>query len=173
MSTIRIPLSILKNNAIIEDALFLVTATIGAVLLVGGLSITIIASSLPAKVSDVASIEQPVLGVLGLIPGVPLSIGDVANCGLTATGMVAWIIGLDILIVGLGLRAKNKLAKWMAFGIFGLAAYFSFQQLLLSGLFGATNAAVSLVANALILYLLWKVDFAHIDKTLFVGQKRS
>jgi hypothetical protein len=102
--------------------------------------------------------------VLGSIPGVPINTYDLSETSLALTGMVSWIIGLNILLVGLGMWRKNKLAKWIAVVIFALSGYFNFIQILLLGLVGAPLSIAGLITNSLILYLLWKADFRQIKR---------
>jgi hypothetical protein len=153
------PLTRFNNKSLIADALFITSITVGVVLLVGGLFITILSASLPTKVSGVDSMTRSIVFVMGLIPGIPLSFGDLVNNGLAIVGIVSWIIGFDVLLVGLGLWAKNKFAKWVALVIFALAAYFDFVQFLFLGLLGSPSSVIGTLINGLIVYLLFKVDF--------------
>jgi hypothetical protein len=148
-----------NNKSLIADALFITSITVGVVLLVGGLFVTILAASLPAKVSGVDSMAQSIVFVMGQIPGIPLSLGDLINNGLATVGIVSWIIGFDILLVGLGLWTKNKFAKWVALAIFSLAAYFDLVQFLFLGLLGSPSSVIGSSVNGLIVYLLTKLDF--------------
>jgi hypothetical protein len=66
------------------------------------------------------------------------------------------MLGLDILLVGLGLWVGHRGARWVAAIIFGLAAFFDFVQFLLFGLLGAPASSVELIVNSLILWGLFK-----------------
>lgn len=152
------PIHFSKLN--IEDMLFLITITFGVSLLVGGLSITIFAASLPAKVSGIDATTKSVVFVMGQIPGIPFELSDlINNGGLTWVGIALWIVGLNILLIGLGLWARSKLAKWVAVMFFSAAAFFDFIQFLLSGLLGSPTSVVGIFVNGLIVYLLTKLDF--------------
>jgi len=156
IKNIRLPS--LQNKVLLADVLFLVVTTSGIMLTISGLFVMILAATLPAEVSGVELLQQSVLSVLGLIPGVPINMNDLEGSSLTAIGMVSWIVGLDLLVVGLGLWVRSKVARWIAIIVFTSSVFFNFVQFLLLGLLGAPMATVSLLVNALILYLLWKVD---------------
>ncbi len=149
----------LNNKVWITNALFIITTTVGIVLVVGGLSAIILASTMTASTSDAELMHQSVMSVLGPLPGVPINIQDLGDASLSSTGLVSWIIGLNLLVVGLGLWQRSKFAKWVAIIIFGLAAFFNFAQFMFFGVLGAPAAIVGLFINVLILYLLIKADF--------------
>jgi hypothetical protein len=65
----------------------------------------------------------------------------------------------DVLLVGLGLWAKSKFAKWVAMVIFSLAAYFDFVQFLFLGLLGSSSSLIGMFVNGSIVFLLTKLDF--------------
>lgn len=141
------------------DALFLLLATIGVVLLTGGLAIVILAATTSAASNDLILLQQSIAKTLSVIPGIPLNINDLNGYGLTATGLTTWIIGINLLAISLGLWRKNFFAKWAAILIFALASYFNFVQFILSGLAGAPLAIIGLVSNGLIFYMLWRLDY--------------
>jgi hypothetical protein len=66
------------------------------------------------------------------------------------------MLGLDILLVGLGLWVRHRGARWVGVTIFGLAAFFDFVQFLLFGLLGAPGSSIELIVNSLILWGLFK-----------------
>ena len=144
IKNIRLPS--LQNKVLLADVLFLVVTTSGIMLTISGLFVMILAATLPAEVSGVELLQQSVLSVLGLIPGVPINMNDLEGSSL------------DLLVVGLGLWVRSKVARWIAIIVFTSSVFFNFVQFLLLGLLGAPMATVSLLVNALILYLLWKVD---------------
>jgi hypothetical protein len=45
---------------------------------------------------------QSIVFVMDQILGIPLSPGDLINNGFATVGVVSWIIGFDVLLVGLG-----------------------------------------------------------------------
>lgn len=148
-----------SNKSLIADVIFVTSMTSGVVLLVGGLFITILAASLPERISGVDSLAQSIVFVMGQIPGVPLSLEDLINNGLATVGIVSWIIGFDVLLVGLGLWVKSKFAKWVAMMIFSLAAFFDFVRFLFLGLLGSSNSLIGMFVNGSIVFLLTKLDF--------------
>jgi hypothetical protein len=147
-----------KSN--IADMLFVATVTFGVISLVGGLSIVLFAASLPAKVSGVDAAIASVVFVMSQIPGIPFELGDLINSGgLTLVGIALWVVGFDVLLVGLGLWARSKLAKWVALMVFSVAAFFDLVQFLLLGLLGSPSSVIGIFVNGLIVYLLTKLDF--------------
>jgi uncharacterized membrane protein (DUF2068 family) len=147
-----------KTN--IADALFVVTVTIGVISLIGGLSIVLFTASLPAKVSGVDAATRSMVFVMSQIPGIPLELGDLINGGgLTLVGIALWVVGFDSLLIGLGLWARSKFAKWIALTVFSAAAFFDFVQFLFLGLLGSPSSVISLFVNGSIAYLLTKLDF--------------
>jgi lysylphosphatidylglycerol synthetase-like protein (DUF2156 family) len=147
------------NRSLVTDALLLVPITLGVLLLVAGLLIIILSASLPAQASDVDSTTQSIVFVMSQIPGVPLNFNDLANGSLTMIGMVSWIIGLDIILIGLGLRARSRFAKWIAMGVFVIAAFFDLVTFLNVGILGSFGAFIGIFINGFFVYLFSKVDF--------------
>jgi hypothetical protein len=99
----------LNNKSLITDAISVTSITIGVVLLVGGLFITILATSLPTKVSGVNSIAQSIVFLMDQIPGIPLSLEDLINNGLTTIGIVSWVIALTFFLSDLGCGRRANL----------------------------------------------------------------
>jgi hypothetical protein len=93
-----------------------------------------------------------------MVPGMPLELSDLGASGLAMVGIVTWIIGLDLLLVSLGLSVKNRVAKYVAIVFFALAAYFDFVQFLLKGLSGAMFSVIGLALNITIVYFLFKTE---------------
>jgi hypothetical protein len=147
------------NQTYIPDTLFLISVTMGIVLMIAGLATIILPTTLPSQFSDLNLLQNSITQILSILPGIPLIIQDLSSYGLTAIGITTWIVGIDLLAVGLGLWRKNNLAKWVAILIFALGAYFDFVQFLLSGLIGAPTAIIGLALNVLVLFLLWKANF--------------
>jgi hypothetical protein len=148
-----------NNNTLLADALSIASITFGVILLVGGLFVTVLATSLPAKMSGADSTTQRVVFAMSQIPGIPLNLEDLVNNGLATPGIVSWIIGFEVLLVGLGLWAKSKLAKWVAIVIFSVAAYFDFVRFLFLGLLGSPSSLIGIFVNGSIVFLLSKLVF--------------
>jgi hypothetical protein len=161
MRTLRLNLySTYFSKSNIADILFVVTVTVGVISLVGGLSIVLLAASLPAKVSGVDATTKSVVFVMSQIPGIPFELSDLINSGgLTWVGIALWVVGFDVLLIGLGLWARSKLAKWVALIVFSVATFFDLVQFLLLGLLGSPSSVIGIFGNGLIVYLLTKLDF--------------
>jgi hypothetical protein len=72
-----------------------------------------------------------------------------------AVGFVSWIVGLDFLLIGLGLWVRHKLARLVGLVVFILALFFECLQILFLGLFGASLSIVKIAITVAILYLLY------------------
>lgn len=77
--------------------------TLGVVLLVGGLFLMILDASIKMKADKTSFIVQSVVVILDMFPGILLPINDLSDSGITVIGLFSWVIGLDFLLVGLGL----------------------------------------------------------------------
>jgi hypothetical protein len=132
----------------ITKPLFLLFTSLGTVWLAFG-SISAIAAANP-------SVSQSILFLTDQFPGVPLPIEELASQSSIVIGISVAILGLDMLLIGLGLWVKHNLARWIGMFVFALAAYFDFTQFLLLGFLGASGPTVEVLANLLVLYLLFK-----------------
>jgi hypothetical protein len=97
---------------------------------------------------------QFAISVVNLIPGMPLCIADLASYSLSAIGLVTWIIGLNLLLVGLGLWVRHRVARLIASTIYLVATFFQFSQFLLFGIVGSPVSIIEIFLNGLITYLL-------------------
>lgn len=148
-----------KSRSLTAGVLSITSITLGVVVLIGGLFLIILDAILPVKANGTSLTVHSVAFILDMLPGIPLCISDLISSGITVAGLISWLVGLDILLVGLGLWAKHKMARRIAFLLFLLAAYFDFIQFLLFGFVGSPNSAVGLSLNGLIVYFLVRVDF--------------
>ncbi len=87
--------------------------------------------------------------------GIPFSVGDLSGLSTIVAGSVYWIIGIDLLLVGLGLWVRHKFAQLAAILMFAIAAAFQFFQFLLLGVFGSSASVVMLLVNAVFAYFLY------------------
>jgi lysylphosphatidylglycerol synthetase-like protein (DUF2156 family) len=134
----------------------LLLTIIGIATVIGGLVLIIADSALPITADTARSISFSTIQGLDQILGFPLPINEMINNSITAVGIATSIIGLDLLIVSQGLRAKNKLALWIAMIILALATYFDMVSFLFQGLLGAPTSAPGAIINGLVLYVLLK-----------------
>lgn len=142
----------------IVATLFLIHITFGVILLVCGLFITVFVAMLPANVSGIESIAQSIILIVSYVPGIPFELSAFADAtGLTVTGLALWFVGLDLLLLGLGIWARSKIAKWIALIFFLTAAFFDFAQFLQLGILGSPVSVLGLTLNGVIFYLLTKL----------------
>jgi hypothetical protein len=94
------------------------------------------------------------------IPGIPFYMGNLANFSASAAGLASWLIGIDLLLVGMGLWARHKVARLVALLIFSLAALFQFVEFVSVGILGSPAAFIELCLDAVFLYFLMaRFDF--------------
>jgi hypothetical protein len=92
--------------------------------------------------------------------------GALSQYSLSAIGLVSWIIGLDLLLTGLGLWVKHRLAQIVAVIIFALSTFAQFIEFLLLGIVGSPSSVILTILNSIILYVL-------VTKFNFTLQKSS
>jgi hypothetical protein len=146
---------------IAADTISLLSVGLGWILLVLGLLLMFANAGLLS--SNSAYLVSGVTSIVGQLPGIPVYAVDLATTQTTLFGIVIWTLGLDVLLVGLGLWVRHRLARWVAAAIFGLAAFFDFAQFLLLGLLGAPVFTLEFIVNTLILYALFKREI-WVDK---------
>jgi hypothetical protein len=147
-----------SNRALITDIIAKLVITFGVVLIVGGLYLMITAGDASTQVVQTSS--KTAVSLFNWVPGIPFYIGDLANLSTSTVGLVSWLVGLDLLLVGLGLWVRHKLARFTALMIFVLAACFQFVQFLYLGILGAPTSVIELCIDGILVYLLFsKFDF--------------
>lgn len=139
----------LSDRTLITDLISKLIITFGVVLIIGGLYLMI---SDPAGQT---SATQTMISTVNWIPGIPFYMGSLASSGASASGLTSWLVGLDLLLVGLGLWVRHKLARFVALIIFALAAFFQFVQFLYNGIAGAPVSVLELCVEAVFIYFLF------------------
>jgi len=151
----------LTDLTLITDALAVIIIAIGVVLIVSGLYLMVrdvIASTQFAQ----TNLAKSAVSAVDWIPGIPFYVGDLAKSSIVIIGLVSWILGIDLLLVGLGVWVRHRLARFAALGIFGLAGFVQLVQFLLLGILGSPVSVMELCADGLIVYcLLSRFDSAH------------
>ena len=140
----------------ITDLVTRFVITFGVTLMVGGLYLVLTDAS--HGIQTISEINS-VLSVVEWMPGIPFYIGDLSKNGATTIGLVSWFVGLDLLLAGLGLWVRHKLARFTLLTMFSLSACFQFFQFLQSGIIGSPPSVVVLCADGILVYfLLLKFD---------------
>ena len=145
----------LSDRALITDLLARLIIALGVVLIVGGLYLMIIDVGASTQAHQTGLVAKSAVSTLDWIPGIPFYIGDLANASATAIGLVCWILGIDFVLVGLGLWVRSRLAHLAALVIFVLAAYFQFVQFLLLGILGSPISIIELSIDGVFAYFLF------------------
>jgi len=135
-------------------AISLFSIGLGAILLVSGLLMLFVDGSLSSTRASLVS--NNFLSTVAQFPGIPFNLTDLTSSPAAVGGIVVWVLGIDIMLVGLGLWIKNKLARYFAVTVFGIAAFFDFTNFLLSGVLGAPSSVTELLVNSALLYCLFK-----------------
>jgi hypothetical protein len=149
----------LSDEPLITDLIAKFTVTFGVIFIVGGLYLMLVNPD-PSSYVAQATGNRVVLSVVEWIPGLPFYVGDLAGINSVVAGSAYWIAGVDLLLVGLGLWVRHKLARYAGILVFSLAAFFQFIQFLLLGLVGSPMSVLAFLVDALFAYFL----FAKFDK---------
>jgi hypothetical protein len=147
--------SYINNKNLVIDFVSKLTITLGVVLIVGGLYLMLVSPSKSSLTSQANVAAQSVIQTAKWIPGLPFNIADLAGCTISAIGLVLWLMGINLLLTGLGLWVRHRLARLIAIGIFSVAAFLQFIQFLLYGIVGASPSLVMLGADLIMTYLLF------------------
>lgn len=143
----------LNNIVAITDLITKLTMTFGVVLIVGGLYLMIANPSNVTQNGQAAI--QSVVSAVDWIPGIPSSSGYLASTSITTVGLVSWILGVDFLLVGMGLWVRHRLARFVAIVIFVVAACFQFTQFLNVGFISSPASVIETCIDALLAYFLF------------------
>jgi len=141
-----------RGEGLAWNVLSILLIVVGVVLLVGGLFLMF--EDLNSTQAGKGLPVQSVASIMSMIPGIPFYIGDLTQSGANVIGLVSWIVGLDLLLIGLGLWARHRLAWLASLLVFTLAAYFNFVQFLLYGIIGAPVSVVEMSIDVFLLYVL-------------------
>ncbi len=144
----------LSDKVLVTDLTTKFVIAFGVVLLIGGLYLMIIDPGSASSPAQAVNAIQTVVTDLNWVPGIPFYIGNL-NCGASITGLVSWLIGLDLLLVGLGLWVRHKLARFVALAIFALSALFQFIQFVNVGIEGAPSSVFVLLLDVAFIFFLF------------------
>ena len=103
----------------------MIIITIGVVLIVSGLYLMVRDVLASTQVAQ-TNLAKSAVSAIDWIPGIPFYIGDLAKSSVTVVGLVSWILGIDLLLVGLGVWVRQRIARFAALVIFGFAGFFEF-----------------------------------------------
>jgi len=147
--------SILERAA---EIISLVSIGLGSVLLASSLLMLVLDTGFFMSSTHVSMVSNNFLNTVAQLPGIPFDLTELKTSPSTISGILVWILGLDIVLVGLGIWVKNRLARYAGITVFGLAAYFNFVKFLLFGILGSPSSIIELAVNSTILYLLFKSE---------------
>jgi len=146
------PLVVFQNytsdKVLVTDLLSKFVITFGTVLIVGGLYLMLFNAG-STNSSKLA------VDILSWVPGIPFNVYDLTACSASILGLVTWIIGVDLLVIGLGFWVRHSFARWVGLIFFGSATAFQFIQFIYWGITGALSSLVSLICDAVIFYFLF------------------
>ena len=139
----------------------LLLTIMGIAMIIGGLLVIVADRVLPTNADAARSTWFFAIQNVDQTFGFPLSTNDMISNSITSVGIATSIIGLTLLVLREGLRAKKKSALWIAIIIFALATFFDMVAFLYQGLLGAPASAPGAIINGLMLYVLLR------DRELF------
>ncbi len=148
------------NRPLVTDIISKLIITFGVVLLIAGLYLMLSDPSLTQTPLSNSAV-QSATAIISWVPGLPFNAGELTNSSVTTIGLVSWIVGIDLLLVGLGVWIRHRLARLVSLSIFILAAVFQFIEFITRGINGAPMSVLLLAVNAVIAYLI----FATFDET--------
>jgi hypothetical protein len=158
------------SDRALTDLLARLIVVFGVALIAGGFYSVIAYASASTQVAQTSSAAKSVVSILDWIPGIPFYVCDLADFSAATIGLVSWILGIGLLLVGLGLWGRRRLARLAALAIFGAAAFFQFVQFLLLGFLGSPISIVELCADGVIVYSLLS-RFDSTDQTCHEGRR--
>lgn len=141
----------LSNQALITDLVTKLVITFGVTLIVSGLYLMIVNPGTSAQTNS----AQSAISASDWIPGIPFYIGAISNVSAITVGSVSWILGIDSVLVGLGLWIRHRFARFAGILIFTLAAFFQFIQVLYFGLLGSPVSVIEFLIDASFVYFLF------------------
>src|SRR5208283_1892272 len=155
----------INDRTLITDLLTKLIITFGVVLIVGGLYLMTL-----TQVALTNSATRSVISSMDWIPGIPFYIHNLVNVGFSTVGLVSWFLGIDLILVGLGLWVRHQLARLTALLIFALAAAFQFVQFLFVGIVGSPASVVELLVDVSFIYFLsLKFDSQKLNKVVLTS----
>jgi hypothetical protein len=145
----------LFDKEAIIDLVALLVLTFSIVLIVGGLVLTTMGGNPPAEGTLAGMSSENAISFVSFIPGIPFNVGDLAKSSVATVGVASWILGIDLMLIGMGLWARHRLARLAALIVFSLALCFQVIQLLILGVLGAPSSITGLIVDAAIIYILF------------------
>lgn len=156
--------SYLNNHALITDLLSKLIITFAVVLIVGGLYLMIFDPSASGQSVQTNVAARSVTATTAWIPGLPFFASDIAGCSMTAVGLISWVMGVNLLLTGLGLWIRHKLARLVGLALFSISAAIQFAQFLLLGIIGSPYSIILLILNSTIAFFLFtRFDYGIIE----------
>jgi len=143
------------NKELITDILSDLIITLGVVLIVGGLYLMVLDPSSSGQSVQTIVAAKSVTDTTAWIPGLPFFASDIADISSPAIGLVSWVMGINLLLTGLGLWIRHRLARFVAIAIFSISSAIQFVQFLMLGIMGSPYSIVLLILNVTIAYLLF------------------
>jgi hypothetical protein len=138
-----------SKEAFITDLLSKFLITFGTVLIVGGLFLML------SNASNFGESSKIAIDALSWVPGVPFNLGDLVESSASAIGLIIWIVGIDLLVVGLGFWSRHVLARWAGLTFFSMSAIFQSIQFLYFGIGGVPASTVILLIDMVIIYFVF------------------
>jgi hypothetical protein len=146
---------ITSDLPLVSDFMAKLVITFGIVLLVSGLALMLSDSSLVSEVALADSAIDSAVGVISWVPGVPFNARELVGFNVTTAGLVSWVVGIDLLLIGLGVWIRYRIAHLAAVVMFSLAAAFQCQQFITLGITGAPSSITGISINVIIAYYLF------------------
>jgi lysylphosphatidylglycerol synthetase-like protein (DUF2156 family) len=144
-----------SDRPLVTDLTAKLVITFGVVLIVGGLYLMMTDPGASTQAVQTSLAVKTAVSTVNWVPGIPFYIGDLGSLSASTVGLVSWFVGLDLLLVGLGLWVRHKVARFTALIIFVLAACFQFIQFLQFGILGAPTSVLEFCVDGILVYFLF------------------
>jgi hypothetical protein len=108
MRTSQKKTSWLNNKLLISDFISMTVITLGVVLLVGGLYLMATDSGNLSRNEANQLLPQSPASIIGTVPGIPFDINSLSTNSSSSVGFTSWVVGLDFLLIGLGLWVRHR-----------------------------------------------------------------
>ena len=157
----------------VAKSISLFSICLGWLLLALGLLLSVGETNSLLSPTFATSVSNNILSIVAKLPGVPFDMTELGASSPVVSGIIVWILGLDIVLLGFGLWMRSRFARYVGITVFGLAAFFDFVEFLMNGFVGASASVIEMMINSTVLYYLFKREIWIDVRSVFVRSDDS
>jgi len=157
----------------VANGISLFSICLGWLLLALGLLISVGETNSFLSPAYATSVSTNILSIVGKFPGIPFDVTELGTSSAIISGIIVWILGIDIILLGFGLWMRSRFARYVGITVFGLATFFDFVEFLMNGFVGAPASVIEMIINSTVLYCLFKGEIWIDARSVFVGNDGS